>query len=280
MTRRFNTIGRMVAPMWRLSLCLAGALVATSAAAQAITPLPGAPQPGAPVAAEAPETSPVATVAYDPWQPLNRPLFAFGMGIDHVVFAPIAHGYMRVTPLPVRNRVSAVVFNLNEPSTVIEDILQGHPKRAGKATARFVVNSTVGLLGLFDVASQWGIPPHESDFGQTLGRYGAQPGPYVFVPIIGPLNLRDGIGRIVDVATDPIGFLTGPITSTPGAVRYGVTSVDARAQGDPAYQALKDATDPYVTTRSAYTQYRAAVVQRASGETQALPDFDAPPAAQ
>ena len=280
MTRRLRTIGRMVAPLQYFGLCLAGALVATSAAAQAITPLPGAPAANSAPLAEAPETSPVATVAYDPWQPLNRPLFAFGMGIDRVVFAPIAHGYMRVTPLPVRNRVSSVVFNLNEPSTVIEDILQGHPKRAGKATARFVVNSTVGLLGLFDVASHWGIAPHESDFGQTLGRYGAQPGPYVFVPIVGPLNLRDGIGRIVDVATDPIGFLTGPITSTPGAVRYGVTSLDARALGDPAYQALKDATDPYVTTRSAYTQYRAAIVQRASGETQALPDFDAPPAAQ
>lgn len=277
MTRRVRSMGRMVAPLQYLGVCLAGALFATSAAAQAITPLPSS---GAQPVVEAPETSPVATVAYDPWQPLNRPLFAFGMGLDHVVFAPIAHGYMRVTPLPIRNRVSAFVFNLNEPSTVLEDVLQGHPKRAGRATARFVVNSTVGLLGLFDVASHWGIAPHDSDFGQTLGRYGAQPGPYVFVPIIGPLNLRDGIGRIVDVATDPIGFLTGPITSTSGGVRYGVTALDARALGDPAYEALKDATDPYVTTRSAYTQYRAAKVQSTSGETQALPDFDTPPAAQ
>jgi len=150
----------------------------------------------------------------------------------------------------------------------------------GRAAGRFVVNSTVGLLGLFDVATRWGLEPHESDFGQTLGRYGAQPGPYIFVPVIGPSNLRDGIGRIVDVATDPIGFLTGPITSTAGGVRYGVTALDQRALSDPAFEALKDATDPYVTTRSAYTQYRADAVRRATGETQALPDFDAEPGAQ
>lgn len=272
MTRRCGSIGRLAGPLRHICLFLTGALVATSAAAQ--TDVPPA-QLGI-----APEALPAATVAYDPWQPLNRGLFTFGMGLDRAVFAPVTHGYMKVTPAPVRNRVSSVVYNLSEPSTVIEDVLQGHPKKAGRATARFVVNSTVGILGLFDVASHWGLAPHESDFGQTLGRYGAQPGPYIFMPIVGPLNLRDGLGRIVDVATDPIGFLTGPITSTPGAVRYGVAALDQRTLSDPAFEALKDATDPYVTTRSAYTQYRAAVVQQATGETQALPDFDAAPGAQ
>lgn len=271
MTRRCESIGRQGALGAAVGLCLAGSLAATSAAAQ---------EAAAPTSAEAPEASPTATIAYDPWRPVNRPLFALGMGIDHVVIAPITHTYMHVTPLPVRNRVSSAVYNLNEPSTAFEDILQGHPKKAGRATARFVINSTVGILGLFDVASRWGIASHESDFGQTLGRYGAQPGPYIFLPIVGPLNLRDGVGRVVDVVTDPVGFLTGPITSTPGAVRYGVTSLDARALADPAFEALNDATDPYVTTRSAYTQYRAAVVHSATGETQELPDFDAAPGAQ
>jgi phospholipid-binding lipoprotein MlaA len=272
MTRRSRSIGRLAAPLWHAGLCLAGALVATSAAAQT--------EAVAPQRAVAPEALPAATVAYDPWEPLNRGLFAFGMGLDHVVFAPVTHGYMKVTPAPVRNRVSSVVYNLGEPTTVIQDVLQGHPKRAGTATARFVVNSTVGLLGMFDVASHWGLAPHESDFGQTLGRYGAQPGPYIFVPIVGPSNLRDGIGRLVDVATDPIGFAIGGITSTPGAIRYGVTALDERALADPAFAALNDATNPYVTTRSAYTQHRAAVVQAATGSTQALPDFDSPSDAQ
>ncbi|HKR89251.1 MAG TPA: VacJ family lipoprotein [Phenylobacterium sp.] len=274
MTRRARSIGRLTGPLRYVGLCLAGALAATSAAAQDAPPTPPAER------AVAPEARADATVAYDPWQPMNRGLFAFGMGLDHAVFAPVTHGYMKVTPAPVRNRVTSMVYNLSEPSTVIEDVLQGHPRKAGRATARFVVNSTVGVLGLFDVAARWGLEPHESDFGQTLGRYGAQPGPYIFVPVVGPTNLRDGIGRIVDVATDPIGFITGPITSTPGAIRYGVTALDQRALSDPAFEALKDATDPYVTTRSAYTQYRASVIQNATGKTQALPDFDETPSAQ
>lgn len=266
MTRRSNSIRLRAKPLLQIVPGVAAALIASTAAAQ--------------TAAQAPEALPDATVAYDPWQPVNRGMFAFSMGLDRAVIAPVTHGYLRVTPAPVRNRVSAVVSNLGEPSTAIEDVLQGHPRRAGNATARFVVNSTVGLLGMFDVASHWGLEPHQSDFGQTLGRYGAQPGPYIFVPVIGPLNLRDGLGRIVDVATDPIGFVTGPITSTPGAVRYGVTALDQRAQGDPAFEALKDATDPYVTTRSAYTQYRSSVIHEATGAREALPDFDSEPNAQ
>jgi phospholipid-binding lipoprotein MlaA len=251
---------------WRpAGLGLAGALIAATAAAAAE---PAASPP--PVAANTP-------IAYDPWQPVNRGLFAVGMGLDRVLIGPIAHGYMRVTPKAVRNRISAVVFNLGEPSTALEDLLQGHTGRAGRTGVRFVVNSTVGLLGLFDVAGHWGLSGHESDFGQTLGRYGAQPGPYFYLPVVGPLNLRDGLGRVIDVVTDPIGVVTGPVTSTPGAIRTGATALDIRVSGDPAFRALDDATDPYVTARSAYSQHRAAVIDRATGQTATLPDFDATP---
>ena len=243
---------------WAL-LGLAAALAATTACAQ-----PAASKPAAPAAEQ----------AYDPWESVNRGLFSTGMALDRIALAPISHGYMRATPEVVRNRVSAAVYNLGEPSTALEDVLQGHPKRAGQAGLRFTINSTLGLLGLFDVAGRWGLAGHESDFGQTLGRYGAQPGPYVFA-IIGPYNFRDGLGRIVDVVTDPMGFVIGPITSTPGAVRAGVSGLDQRVAADPAVSALADATDPYVTTRSAYTQHRAAVVDTARGVTADLPDFDA-----
>lgn len=267
MTRRRTLTDRPTVTWRRLGLGLAGMLVATGAAAQ-----PGTEQPQ-PVQ----QVQVTAASAYDPWESINRRLFAFGMGVDRVVIAPVTHGYMKVTPQPVRNRVSAVVYNLGEPSTALEDILQLHPKRAGVTTARFVINSTVGLLGMFDVAGRWGLEAHGSDFGQTLGRYGAHPGPYIYVPVIGPLNLRDGVGRVVDVVTDPVGFVTGPVTSTYGGVRYGGTALDQRALSDPAFEALKDATDPYVTARSAYSQYRAAIVQSATGEAPALPDFDAEP---
>jgi phospholipid-binding lipoprotein MlaA len=199
------------------------------------------------------------------------------MALDHVVVGPITHAYMGVTPRYVQRRVSAAVFNLGEPSTVLEDVLQGRPRRAGRATARFLVNSTVGVLGLFDVASGWGLKPHTSDFGQTLGRYGAQPGPYIY-GVIAPFNLRDGIGRVVDVVTDPVGWVIGPITSTPGAVRTGAQVIDTRVDADPAFRALKDAQDPYVTVRSAYAQYRAAIVNEGTPSAAAnLPDFEPAP---
>jgi phospholipid-binding lipoprotein MlaA len=274
MTRRNRTIGRRPAAWRYVGLSLASALVATGAAAQpAVTP---APEPE-PASAAVNTLSGVTVTAYDPWRPVNRRLFAVGMGLDRAVIGPIAHGYMRVTSQGVRNRVSSVVFNLGEPSTALEDVLQGHPRQAGRTGLRFIVNSTVGVLGLFDVANRWGLEGHESDFGQTLGRYGAQPGPYLYVPVVGPLNLRDGVGRVVDIVTDPVGVVTGPITSATGAVRTGVTAVDLRASGDAAFRALDDATDPYVTTRSAYSQHRAAVVDRATGATAVLPDFEPVP---
>jgi phospholipid-binding lipoprotein MlaA len=253
---------------WAGSAAVAAVVLATAPAAYA-EPQPAEPQPAQSAAAAA-----ASPIAYDPWQGFNRGMFAIGTGVDRVFVGPIAHGYMRVTPQPIRDRVSAFVFNLGEPSTALQDVLQGHPKRAGQTTARFVINSTVGVLGLFDVASRMGVQGHEADFGQTLGRYGAQPGPYVYVPVVGPLNLRDGVGRVVDVVTDPVGFVTGPITSTPGASRWAVTALDQRATGDGAFRALEDATDPYVTTRSAYSQHRAAFIQAATGQAAALPDFD------
>lgn len=270
MTLSRTSTARPVATWRGLGLGLAGMFVATTAMAAQPTGEPVKPVQQVQVTAAA---------AYDPWESINRRLFAFGMGVDHTVIGPVTHGYMKVAPQPVRDRVSAVVYNLGEPSTALEDLLQLHPKLAGVTTARFVINSTVGFLGMFDVASHWGLGGHGSDFGQTLGRYGAHPGPYIYVPVVGPLNLRDGVGRVVDVVTDPVGFVTGPITSTAGGIRYSGTALDQRALADPAFQALDDATDPYATTRSAYSQYRAAVVEASTGvvQVQALPDFDDEP---
>jgi phospholipid-binding lipoprotein MlaA len=215
---------------------------------------------------------------YDPWRRVNRPIFGFSMQVDRGIIAPIAHGYRRVVPAPIRNRVRSALDNLGEPGTALNDLAQGHPSRAGVATARFAINSTIGLLGMFDVAARMNLPYHESDFGQTLGRYGAQPGPYLYVPVVGPSNIRDGLGRIVDAFTDPVSLFTGGVTTTLGATRFAATTVDARVGADSAFRALDDATDPYATTLSAYSQRRAAVVQAATGEVQALPDFEpAPP---
>jgi len=213
----------------------------------------------------------------DPWEPINRSAFGLNKALDHAILAPVAHGYMAVTPRVVRDRVSSAIYNLGEPNTVMNQVLQGKPRRAVRSSTRFVVNSTVGVLGLFDVAAKMGLPPRGADFGQTFGRWGAGPGAYIYVPLMGPLNVRDGVGRALDIVTDPVSMVAGGLDTDFGKARTVVTVGDLRAATDSGFGALKDAADPYVTTRSAYGQYREAFVREATGETETLPDFDAPP---
>lgn len=222
------------------------------------------------------EAAPAAQTANDPLEGLNRASFRLGMGLDRAFLGPIAHGYMAVTPRVVRDRVSSAIYNLGEPNTVMNQVLQGKPRRAVRSSTRFVVNSTIGVLGLFDVAAKMGLPPRGADFGQTFGRWGAGPGAYIYVPLMGPLNVRDGVGRALDIVTDPVSMVAGGFDTDFGKARTVVTVVDLRAVTDSGYRALKDAADPYVTTRSAYMQYRDAIVRDATGETETLPDFDAP----
>jgi phospholipid-binding lipoprotein MlaA len=214
----------------------------------------------------------------DPFQTVNRASFRFSSAVDRALIGPVAHGYVRFTPRPLRDRVSAFVLNLREPSTALNDLAQAHGTRAARTTSRFAINSTIGLLGLFDVASGLGLPGHNADFGQTLGRYGLKTGPFLYVPVIGPVDVRDGVGRVVDLLIDPVSLVAGGSwTSGFRATRTVVSTLDRRVYADNAYKALEDATDPYVTTRSGYLQYRGAVVRQATGETQDLPDFDPQP---
>ena len=274
-----GAVGRTRSAAFALALVAAGGLAAAapSAFAQTATeappPVVAAPdaQFGAMAAADQAQTT------YDPLEGFNRGSFGFSMGLDHAVLRPIAHGYMAVAPTPVRHRVSSVVYNLGEPSTTLNDILQGKPKRAGRSSARFLINSTVGVLGLWDVAAKMNLPSHDADFGQTFGRYGVKPGPYLYMPIIGPSNFRDGMGRVFDFFTDPVGIIGGGWRTTFGATRLVVQTVDIRVNADNAFRALDDSVDPYVTARSAYGQHRAAFVREVTGEVQALPDFDDSP---
>lgn len=264
---RRKTRGRRIAAAGAVATA---SVLAFAPAARADDQIPTVP-------ATAASADSAAPAARDPLEGVNRASFKVGMGLDHVLFAPIAHGYMAVTPKVVRNRVSNAVYNLGEPNTIMNHVLQGKPKRAMRSTARFVVNSTVGVLGLFDVAAKMHLPPRGADFGQTFGVWGAGPGAYLYVPAMGPLNVRDGIGRALDIVTDPVSLYVGGLETDFGKARTATTIVDLRAQTDPAFQALKDAADPYVTTRSAYTQYREAFIREATGEAEDLPDFDAPP---
>lgn len=250
-----------------LALLAAGGLSATAhARANIEKPIPLVAAPTA--------ASELARTAHDPLEDFNRGSYAFSMGLDRAVFRPVTHGYMAATPTPVRHRVSAFVYNLGEPGTFVNDVLQGKPKRAGKSSARFAINSTVGVLGLFDVAASMGIRSHDADFGQTFGRYGIKPGPYLYVPVLGPLNVRDGVGRVFDFFADPIGLAGQGWTSPFGVTRLAAQTIDTRANADLAFRALDQAIDPYATARSAYGQHREALVREATGAVQDLPDFD------
>jgi phospholipid-binding lipoprotein MlaA len=130
----------------------------------------------------------------DPIESFNRQVFEFNEVVDRAVLKPVAQAYEYVLPEPVRDCVSNVFSNFREPSNAVNNLLQGKPIDAVSDTCRFVVNSTVGLLGCFDPARQMGLEKHNEDFGQTLGRWGIGSGPYLVVPILGPSTVRDAIG--------------------------------------------------------------------------------------
>ncbi|WCT76948.1 VacJ family lipoprotein [Novosphingobium humi] len=238
---------------------------------------PVAANPPAPADAAAPMDAAPASeplVLRDPWQKPNRDIFAFDLFFESKMLAPVAHGYRAVTPRFFRAGINNAILNLDEPSTAINQVVQLKIGRALKTTVRFAINSTIGIGGLIDVASAGGLRRRPADFGQTLGRYGAKPGPYVMLPFLGPSNVRDGFGRLVDTFTDPVGFVIGGVFTSPGgAARYAMAGINWREKNDSTMAAIYGASDPYAFTRAAYSQQRAAVVQDATGKAAALPDF-------
>lgn len=263
------------------ALPLDGAMAEPEQAAPSATSPVASPSVAAPAQPAAIDAAPMDTapaseslILRDPWEKPNRKIFAFDIFFEKNLLAPVAHGYRAVTPRPLRAGVNNLILNLDEPSTAVNQVVQLKIGRALKTAVRFAINSTLGIAGLIDVASAGGLKRRPADFGQTLGRYGAKPGPYVMVPFLGPSNVRDGFGRLVDTFTDPVGFVIGGIFSSPGgAARFATAGVNWREQNDGTMSAIYGASDPYAFTRAAYGQRRAAVVQDATGKAAALPDF-------
>lgn len=210
----------------------------------------------------------------DPLEVPNRMFFAFNEAVDFMVIRPIAVTYRYIVPTGVRNSVRNFLRNLRTPVTLANDLLQGDLERAEATFARFLINSTVGLLGLFDIAAESGIPYHDEDFGQTLGSYGAGEGFYLVLPILGPSNLRDAGGRIVDLLLDPLTYLA---PTEVGLGRAALTGVDFRSRNIDELDALKaDSLDFYARIRSLYRQNRESEINNgaSSGET---PNFSEVP---
>lgn len=191
----------------------------------------------------------------DPLEGINRGVYKFNDVADKAVIKPIAGAYKAVLPSPVRSGVSNFFGNLNTFVSVINDLLQFKFDKAVEGAGRFVINSTFGIAGLIDVASMDGIEKRNEDFGQTLGYWGVGSGPYIVLPFLGPSNLRDTTGFVVDtLAFDPITYVDDPATrNSARALKY----LDKRAQLLPGSDLLDEAAlDPYAFMRDAYSQRR------------------------
>ncbi|MBT8091769.1 MAG: VacJ family lipoprotein [Gammaproteobacteria bacterium] len=189
----------------------------------------------------------------DPWEPVNRTIFDINTAIDKVTLKPVARGYDKVVPRPVKIGVSNFMSNLATPGSAVNNVLQGKLTGGFTEMTRFLLNSILGIGGLFDVARASGIEPRPEDFGQTAAVWGAPPGPYVMLPFRGPTTLRDALMMPFDIAADPL-------------YHYDVSSVrdklvvlriiDVRARLLVADKLLDDSKDRYVTVRESYLQNR------------------------
>lgn len=200
----------------------------------------------------------VAEDARDPLEGFNRAVFAFNEGVDKAVVKPVARGYVAILPGPVRTGIGNVYSNVGDVFIAVNNVLQGKPAEAVGDTARFMFNSTFGLLGLLDVASEMGLEKHNEDFGQTLGRWGVGPGPYLVLPIYGPRDVRDGFGLAVEAVADPVGRIGHVPTRNSATV---LRLVNERAELLPADEIIEAAAiDKYAYIRDAYLQRRRSLV--------------------
>lgn len=197
----------------------------------------------------------------DPWEPFNRGMYRLNYVIDGLVLKPITQVYRGVMPERGQTMVHNFVINLEEPITFGNSVLQGDPENSFTSLWRFLLNSTIGVGGLFDVASEVGLKGRVTDFGETLALYGVESGPYLFLPILGPSGARDGIGRVADAFMHPAMYVDGNGTSI---ALWSITAVDTRSDKyDLIEDIQKTSLDPYVTFRSYYTQHRANNIKKA-----------------
>jgi phospholipid-binding lipoprotein MlaA len=189
----------------------------------------------------------------DPWERFNRSSFAFNDALDKAVAKPVAKAYKKVTPRIVRTGASNFISNLGSVTTVFNDVLQGKMKQAGHDSARFLMNSTLGLAGLFDPATHAGLEHNDEDFGQTLGKWGVKSGPYLMLPILGPSTVRDTIGRVPDQFTNPVNYLQDDSTRY---IIQAVEFVDLRASLLDLDAQLEKSYDRYAFVRNAWLQRR------------------------
>jgi phospholipid-binding lipoprotein MlaA len=200
----------------------------------------------------------------DPLEPTNRKFFAVNNALDKNVLHPVASGYRDVVPGPVRSHLHNVLTNLGNPAQFANDVLEGKPRNAGDTFMRLLLNSTVGVGGVFDVATSLGYPDHDNDFGLTLALWSVPGGPFLFLPVLGPTNPRDAVGYGANSALDPFTWVSFGGSATLGWTRFGLGAVDSRARLLADTDSIDStALDPYATYRSLYNQHREAEIAAA-----------------
>ena len=214
-----------------------------------------------------PASDPDAVAEYkqtnDPLEPTNRVFYKINEGLDTIILRPAAEVYVHVVPDPLRTGIHNVLSNLGTPVQLGNDMLEGKPRRAGDTYMRFLINTTVGVLGFFDVAKKWGYPDHDADFGMTLASWGVPEGPFLFLPLLGPSDPRDALGFGVDMTADPFGWVgQGTLVTAARWSRFGLSAVDQRSRVLGELDSIKKtALDPYATFRSLYRQHRRSQIQ-------------------
>jgi phospholipid-binding lipoprotein MlaA len=210
----------------------------------------------------------------DPLEPFNRTMFRFNDVVDNAVLKPVAQGYRAVVPAFARTGVTNFFSNLEDPWISVNNLMQGKIEFALGDLMRFTVNSTFGLLGVFDVASEMGIEKHNEDFGQTLGRWGLGAGAYLVLPLLGPSTVRDGAGRVLDWQGDVVGNLDYvPLRNS----LYATRAVNDRSNLFDATGILEEAAlDKYTFVRDSWLQRRRSLVYDGSPPREASPDSDEP----
>ena len=253
----------------------------TPVAEQASTPVPSSPP-------ETPSDEPLDPFAkagegageeYDPWEPMNTGVFEFNRQMDRFVLKPVAKGYDFILPDLVQVGVSNFFYNIRFAPRFLNNVFQGKVKGAGIELGRFLINSTVGIGGFFDVAKKIDLVTPEEDLGQTLGFYGVSPGPYLVVPFLPPFTVRDFVGYVGDVFLNPINWLVVPIIEVDGVpsviahknrtttsiIQFGSRVgeiVNERSRNLEKFQGVEEATlDLYTAVRNAYLQKRAQAVK-------------------
>jgi phospholipid-binding lipoprotein MlaA len=212
----------------------------------------------------------------DPWEPMNRAFFNFQETLDRSFISHLAHGFGK-TPLPFRAGLVNFGHNLGEPTTFVNDLLQVRPGLAAQTLARFIVNSTIGIGGLFDVAGHNHLPRHDNGFGTTLGRWGFKPGPYLFIPFMGPSTFRDSLGDVADIGLNPMTYTRYPHKAIIGITTSVINGLSERLGAESQLDSIRQtSTDPYASLRSYFLQNRQSEITGKPVTIENLPSFDEP----